>query len=73
MTLVKANIIEALETGTVERAHSVIWNQEPLLPSHEYVFPLHPAGDLHSHLSRILLIRAESRKLGPMLRVYQLR
>lgn len=72
MFLIEADVIESFETGTVECAYSVIGDQEFLLPPHEYIVTLRPAGNLDIHLPRVLLVGAEGRELGPVLVVYNL-
>jgi hypothetical protein len=72
MFLIEADVIESLETSTVERAYSVIRDQKFLLPPHEYIVTLRPAGNLDIHFPRVLLVGTESREFGPVLVIYKL-
>ena len=46
LDLVEADVIEPLKTSTANRPHSVIWNEEMFLPSHEYVLSLCQLWDM---------------------------
>src|SRR2546430_17705500 len=41
--LIKADIVEPFKASTLYTCDPVVWYQEPLLPSHEYILPLPPA------------------------------
>ena len=40
--LIKADVVEALKTRTIDRLYSVVWDQKVLFPAHEQMFLLHP-------------------------------
>jgi hypothetical protein len=73
LNLVEADVIESFETGTAERAYTVVGDQELLLPPHEDILTLRQAWDLEVQLPGVLVVWAEGGKFGPVLEVYQVR
>lgn len=67
--LVEADVIETLETRTVDCAHSVVRNKEVLLPTHENILLLSQVGDMEVALLSLFLVGSERAELGPMLQI----
>ncbi len=67
LNLVEADIVEALKAGTGDCSHSVIWDQEVLLPSHKDVLSLCHPGYVKVAFPGLLLKWPESREFGPVL------
>lgn len=66
LDLVEADVVEALEAGTVDRPHAMVGNKEVLLPPHEYVFFLQVLLNCEVALLGLLCVRPERGKLGPV-------
>lgn len=65
--LIKANVIEPLKTGPVDRPHPVVGHKKVLFPPHEDVLPLgHVLDQDLTALTRLLSIGTERRKLSPV-------
>jgi hypothetical protein len=71
--LVKADIIEALETRPRNRAYPVVRDEEVLLPAHEDVLSLRQVGDVQVPPPRSLAEGPERLELRPVLQVHFVR
>jgi len=67
LNLVEADVVEPLKTGSSDRSHSVVWDQEMFLPPHEDVLPLRHSRYVKVALPCLLLKRPESGELCPVL------
>jgi hypothetical protein len=65
--LVEANVVKPLKAGSSNGAHSVVWNQEVFLPSHEDVLSLRHLGYMKVSFPGLLLKRSKSGEFCPVL------
>jgi len=69
LTLVEADVVEALKAGAADRAHAMVGEEEVFLPAHEDVLALRHVGDVEVALAGLFLEGAEGLELGPVLQV----
>lgn len=69
LDLIEANVVEALEAGSIYSPNAMIWYEEVFFPSHEYVLTLARVCDVDRTLSCVLLVWTECAELGPVTQV----
>lgn len=69
MHLIKANVIESFETGSIDFTHTVVRDEEFFLPSHEHVFSVRTVFVVEVWLLRLFGQRPPSRKACPVFHV----
>lgn len=73
LDLVEADVVKAFKACAANRPYSVVWDQEVLLPPHEYILSLRQTWDMKVTFPSLLLKRAEGGEFGPMRKISLIR
>jgi hypothetical protein len=67
--LIEAYVVEPLKTGTSNRLHAVVRDEEMLFPAHKDVFSLEHIRNMHNPSASLLLEWSESSEFSPVAEV----